>query len=232
MHKQFLKGLHHGIPIGLGYLSVSFGFGILAIKSGLSVLTAAIISASNLTSAGQVAGVSVIAGGGPFIEMAITQLVINIRYSLMAISLSQKLDTSFTLPHRLLAAYGITDEIFAVSAAQPFSITPAYMYGMTAISAFGWVLGTVLGAAAGEFLPSMITNAMGLVLYGMFLAIIIPPARKHRGVLAVIIIAAAVSMIFEYLITIISDGFAIIISAIAAAAIGAILFPVKEEEKQ
>lgn len=230
MKSNFLKGIYHGIPIALGYLSVSFGFGILAVKSGLSILSAAIISITNLTSAGQVAGVGIIASGGTIMEMILTQLIINIRYALMALSLSQKLDSSFTTPKRLIASYGITDEIFAVASSQPRLITPAYMYGLIAISFLGWSSGTIIGAVAGEFLPVSITNAMGIVLYGMFLAIIIPPARKERSVLFVVSVAAGLSIMFKYLLPALSSGFAIIISALVASALGALLFPVEDKE--
>ena len=229
---HFFKGLYHGIPIALGYLSVSFGFGIMAVKAGLSILAAVGISVTNLTSAGQAAGVAIIAAGGSYIEMALTQLVINIRYSLMGLSLSQRLDKSFTTPHRLLASFGITDEIFAVASAQPGRVTPWYMYGLILISFLGWSGGTLLGAAAGQFLPAAITDAMGIVLYGMFLAIIIPPARKEKSVLTAVIIAALFSILFSYLLTAVSPGFAVIISAIAASAVAALLFPVEEEEEQ
>lgn len=230
LKSQFLKGISHGVPIALGYLSVSFGFGIIAVKSGLSVLASAAISITNLTSAGQAAGVTIIAAGGSLIEMALTQLVINIRYALMAISLSQKLDSSFTTGRRLIASYGITDEIFGVASAQKGKITASYMYGLIFISFLGWVTGTIIGASAGQLLHESVTNAMGIVLYGMFLAIIIPPSRKSRSILTVVAIAAAVSILFKYVFTVISGGFAIIISAAAAAAIGALLFPVKDEE--
>lgn len=229
MRKNFFKGIYHGIPIALGYLSVSFGFGIKAVQSGLSILAASVISATNLTSAGQVAGVDVIAAGGALIEMILVQLTINIRYSLMALSLSQRLDKSFTAPHRFAAAYGITDEIFAVCSAQKEPLTPTYMYGMIFAAFLGWVTGTTLGAAAGQLLPAAVSSAMGIVLYGMFLAIIVPPARKQRSVLVVVIAAAAVSILFRYVITAVSDGFAVIISAVAASVLGAALFPVKEE---
>ena len=191
MKSKFLRGITHGIPICLGYLSVSFGFGILAVKAGLSVFQAAAISATNLTSAGQKAGLDVIAAGGAIIEMILLQLTINIRYSLMALSLSQKLDKRFTTPHRLLASYGITDEIFAVCSAQKEPLTPAYMYGMIFIAAVGWVTGTALGAAAGELLPAAVSTAMEIVIYVMFIEIVIPPAKKQHGVLfaAVIIVS-------------------------------------------
>ncbi len=224
--------MSHGIPIALGYLSVSFGFGIMAVKSGLTITAATIISAVNLTSAGQAAGVSIIAAGGTLLEMALTQLTINLRYALMALSLSQKLDTSFTLPKRLLAAYGITDEIFAVAASQPCKLKASYMYGLILISFLGWVLGTVLGAAAGNLLPESLTDAMGIVLYGMFIAIIIPPSRKERSVLAVVIVSAIISIILKYAVTVVSGGFAVIISAVVASAVAALIFPVKDEEEQ
>ena len=232
MKSQFKKGLLHGIPIALGYLSVSFGFGIMAVRSGLSVFSAVMISVTNLTSAGQAAGVEIIAAAGTLVEMALTQLIINIRYSLMGISLSQKLDKSFTVPHRLIASYGITDEIFAVASAQIHPVTPAYMYGLILISFLGWSTGTFLGAAAGEVLPLAVTNAMGIVLYGMFIAIIIPPSRKQKSVLSAVVIAAVFSILFRYVLTAVSSGFAIIISACAAAAAAALLFPVKEEAEE
>ena len=228
MKHDFLKGIRDGIPICLGYLSVSFGFGILATGLGLSVLAAVCISLTNLTSAGQVAGVGIIAAGGSLIEMALTQFIINIRYSLMGISLSQKLDENFNTFHRLAASFGITDEIFAVAVSQK-SVSPYYMYGLTVISALGWVSGTFLGGAAGNLLPESVSSALGIVLYGMFLAIIIPPSKKSKGVLITVLIAAALSIVFKYVLTSVSGGFAIIICAVLSAAICAVLFPVKEE---
>lgn len=232
MKSDFLHGVRHGIPIALGYFPVSFGFGIMAVRAGISPLAAVIISVTNLTSAGQAAGVGVIAAGGSLIEMALTQFIINIRYSLMAISLSQKADEGFTTGHRLIAGFGITDEIFAVAAAQPKSISPTYMYGLLAAGFVGWSLGTLFGAFAGAALPKIFTDAMGIMLYGMFLAIIIPAAKKQRSVLCVITAAALISLLFNYVLTFVSSGFAIIISAIAASAAGAFLFPVKEEQEQ
>ena len=232
MKKQFLMGMRHGMPICLGYLSVSFGFGIFAVEKGLSALAATLISVFNLTSAGQTAGVLAISQGGKVFEIVLqivlTQLVINVRYSLMAISLSQKLDSSFTTPHRLLAAYGITDEIFAVSYAQPRKITPWYMYGMILVSLLGWGTGTFLGAAAGELLPEVVAGAMGILLYGMFVAIVVPPARKDSRILFVVGIAATLSVIMYYLMPFVPAGISIILCAVLAAAIGAALFPEKE----
>lgn len=232
LKSDFIRGMQHGIPIALGYLSVSFGFGILAVESGLSVFQSSAVSALNLTSAGQAAGVGIIAAGGTLLEMILVQLVINIRYSLMALSLSQKLDRRFTAPHRLLASFGITDEIFAVCSAQPGAITPMYMYGMILIAMAGWIGGTFLGASAGEVLPEAVSSAMGIVLYGMFIAIIVPPSRKKKSILFVTIAAAVLSIIFRYVLTMVSDGFAVIICAVAAAAVGALLFPVPDEDEE
>ena len=228
--RNFFNGLGQGIPIGLGYLSVSFGFGIMAVRAGLSVSEASLISLTNLTSAGQAAGVEVIASHGSLLEMALVQLTINIRYALMALSLSQKLDSSFTLPHRLLAAYGITDEIFGLCSAKSGKLKPFFMYGVIVIATLGWVLGTFLGAAAGELLPAPVTAALGIVLYGMFIAIIIPPSRKSKSILCVVLIAAALSCVCKYLLPMISSGFAVILCAVAASVLGAVLFPREEEE--
>lgn len=231
LKSQFMKGMYHGIPISLGYLSVSFGFGILAVKSGLSVLESALISVTNLTSAGQTAGVAIIASGGAIIEMILTQFIINIRYALMSLSLSQKLDCSFTTAKRLIVSYGITDEIFAMASSQPNRITPQYMYGLILISFLGWTSGTILGASAGELLPTSVTNAMGIVLYGMFLAVIIPPSRKSKSVLFVVILSALLSILFKYVFSSVSSGFAVIISTLIASSVGALIFPINDENE-
>ena len=227
---EFLSGMRAGIPIGLGYLSVSFGFGITAVRLGISVLNAVIISLTNLTSAGQAQGVEIMASHGTLIEMAAVQLVINLRYALMAISLSQNLSDTFTLRHRIIASYGITDEIFALCSTRKTPVTPHYMYGIIVVSSFGWTFGTLLGAAAGEILPPALISALGIMLYGMFIAIIIPPAAEKKSVLLVVIIASALSVVCRYLLPFLSGGFAVIICGIAAALIGALLFPIREEE--
>ena len=229
MRSPFVRGMAHGIPIMLGYLSVSFGFGILAVRLGLPVPGAVAISATNLTSAGQAAGVEIIAAGGTLLEMVLTQLVINLRYALMGFSLSQKLDETFTTPRRLLVSFGITDEIYAVAISQPERLTATYMLGLILTPMLGWITGTALGAAAGQLLPAVVSNAMGIVLYGMFLAIIVPPSRKDKRVLLVVLLAAAVSCLFRYLLPAVSGGFAVIVSALAASVAGALLCPVSEE---
>ncbi len=232
MKSEFFKGVRHGLPIGLGYLSVSFGFGIMAVQAGLSAAAAVGISATNLTSAGQAAGVGIIAAGGSYLEMALTQLVINLRYSLMGISLSQKLAPNFTVPQRMLAAFGITDEIFAVASAQKERLSADYLYGMILIAFAGWALGTLLGAVMGQILPSSVTGALGILLYGMFLAILLPAARRSRPILFVILLASLLSLLFYYTIPALSSGFSVIISSLLASAAAALLFPSPDEEVQ
>ena len=229
MNKEFREGLIAGIPISLGYLSVSFGIGIMAAAAGFNIFEAVILSAANLTSAGQVAGIEVIAAAGTIFEIIATQFVINLRYSLMALSLSQRLDDSFHTPQRMILAYGITDELFAVSYAREKKVSPPYMAGLILISAAGWVLGTFLGAAAGEILPVAITNALGIMLYGMFIAIVVPVLKKDRRVVYVVAAAIALSILFRYVITSVSSGFSVIICALGAALLGALLFPVDDE---
>lgn len=232
MKSPFIKGISHGLPIALGYFSVSFGFGIMAVQSGLKAIEAIIISLTNLTSAGQAAGITIIATGGTLIEMALTQFVINLRYSLMGLSLSQKLSDKFTTPHRLIASFGITDEIFAVASSQKDKLVPTYMYGMILIATLGWTSGTAVGAIAGLGLPETITAAMGILLYGMFIAIIVPAARSSRKDLAVICFAIAFSIICKYAFPALSSGFSIIISSVLAAVIGALLFPIEIADKE
>lgn len=224
--------MRHGIPIALGYLSVSFGFGIMAVRMGISAAAAVGISVTNLTSAGQAMGVTIIAAGGSLFEMAMTQLIINLRYALMGLSLSPKLDDSFTTPKRMLAAYGITDEIFAVASSQPHKLTPSYMYGLIFSAFLGWSGGTFIGAYAGQIMPQNVIDAMGIVLYGMFIAIIIPASKKKKSVLTAVILAAIFSVIFKYLITAVSEGFAIIISAAAASVLCALLFKDTEDMEE
>ena len=231
LRKAFSKGLSDGIPIGLGYFSVALGFGILAVNLKISAFFAWLISATNLTSAGQAAGVEVIAAGGTLIEIALTQLVINLRYSLMAFSLTQKLDSSFTTPKRLILSMGITDEIYAMAVSQKGMISASYMAGLIVIPFIGWTSGTVVGALASQVLPEAISNVMGIMLYGMFIAVFVPASKKSKPVLLTVLIAAASATAFRYLIPGVSSGFAIIISALIACVICALLFPIKEEEE-
>lgn len=226
----FYKGLRDGFPICLGYLSVSFAFGIAVVGAGLPAWTAVLISMTNVTSAGQLAGLTVIAGGGSLIEMALTQLVINLRYALMSFSLTQKLSPRFHLPSRLAVSFMVTDEIFAVAASQPGEVSRRYMLGLSLAPYLGWAGGTLVGAVAGGVLPSSVVSALGVAIYGMFIAIVIPAAKRFKNVLGVAGAAVVVSCLFHFTpgLCRLSDGFIIIISAVAASLFGALLWPMRE----
>lgn len=231
--EDFKNGLKNGIPIALGYLSVSFTFGLQAVNGGMNWWQAVLISLTNVTSAGQFAGLDIMtAGAGLWFEMACTQFIINIRYSLMSLSLSQKTDPSIRGIHRFLIAFGITDEIFAVAMGSPNDVSNTYMYGLICLPVLGWCSGTLLGAAAGQLLPEIIRSALNIAIYGMFIAIILPPARKNKAIMAVVLISVLLSCCFKWLplLNSVSGGFVIIICAVIAAVAGAIFFPVKEEK--
>lgn len=230
---NFNKGLKDGIPIALGYFSVSIAFGLMAVEGGCTWFEALLISFTNLTSAGQFAGVTVIAGMGSYLEMALTQLVINSRYALMGISLSQKTDSRFRGISRLILGFAITDEIFAAAIGQDDEISRSYFGGLMSLPIIGWSAGTVCGDVLGNVMPEMITNALGVALYGMFVAVVVPKAQENLHVLTVVIIAVAISSALYYIPVFsgISAGFAIIICAVIASAAGAVLFPVKEAEQ-
>ena len=229
---DFKKGLKDGLPLGFGYLSVSFAFGVQASLAGVPVLISLLISMTNLTSAGQLAGVSIVAAAGSFLELILIQLVINSRYFLMSLTLTQRLDDSFTFSKRLLTASFITDEIFAVAAAKPRKISVKYFFGLSVLPYIGWALGTLTGALAGDVLPARATLSLGIALYAMFLAIIIPPAKKSRGVLFTVAVAVLCSCVFKYTpyLKKLSEGFALIISAIIASFTAAAIFPVYNEK--
>lgn len=225
-HSEYFKGFRDGLPIGLGYLSVSFAFGITAVKMGIPVIAAILISMTCVTSAGQVAGITAIASGGGFIEIALAQLIINLRYSLMSLSLSQKLCRKYSLFHRLTTSFGVTDEVFAVASARTEKVTPPYMYGLITLPYIMWSAGTALGALLGGILPDFVTSALGIAIYGMFIAIVVPPARRFKGVLVVALMAAALSCAFRFLPFLdFLGGFSVIICTVIAAAAGALIFP-------
>jgi 4-azaleucine resistance transporter AzlC len=230
--KEFRKGLVDGLPIGLGYLSVSFTFGIMAANAGLSVLQAVLISALNLTSAGQFAGLQIMIAGGSLIEIALTQIIINSRYSLMSISLSQKVDKDMNFARRLFYGFFHTDEIYAVAMGHKGKVGHIYFLGLSILPFIGWTLGTGLGAIMGEILPAMISNALNVALYGMFVAIVIPKVKAEKSHAFVVLIAILLSSAFWYVpgLNKISSGFAVIICTLVAALLGAWLFPVYKKK--
>ena len=230
--KEFLEGIRDGLPICMGYFSVSMAFGLTAVLSGVPIWAAVMISITNLTSAGQFAGMNLIAAQGALVEIGLTTFIINLRYFLMSISLSQKVEQKMTMKEHLAVSFGITDEIFAVSMQRDHEVTSAYMAGLIITPVLGWTSGTFVGAAATSFMPEVLSNALGIALYGMFIAVIVPPAREHKNVLFAVVLAVAASVACTYLpgIKNLSGGWTIILITIVVGAIAAWMFPVEESE--
>ena len=228
----FLKGMRAGIPIGMGYFAVAFTLGIAAREAGMALWQAGFMSAAMLASAGQFAGIGAIEAGAGFLEIDVTQVVVNLRYLLMSSALSQKVRRDAPFFHRFFMAYGVTDEIFAVSMGVEGKLTPSFVYGAASTAAPGWVAGTVMGAFMGMVIPARAMSAMGVALYGMFLAIVVPPSKKDRVIAGVVLISMAASAAFTKLPGLrgISSGFQIIILTILLSGVAAALFPVKEEK--
>jgi len=229
--QQFLRGLRDGVPIGLGYLSVSFAFGITAVSRGVPGWIALLISMTNMTSAGQLAGLDLMVIGCAMGEMILTQCIINMRYALMSVSLSQKVDSTVRLRDRFLIAFGNTDEVFAVASGQPGLVGRYYLFGLIVAPYIGWSSGTLLGTVASGILPQSVMAALGIAIYGMFVAIVIPPSRKSRAVALVLGGAVVLSCAFRYLPVLnrVSGGFVIIICAVIAASLGALFAPVPDD---
>ena len=232
--KGFAKGIVDGLPICLGYLSVSFAFGIFAIENGLTVWEAVLISMTNVTSAGQLAGVPIIAAAGTLAELAITQAVINLRYSLMSVSLSQRLGKSIKLIDRFIIAFVNTDEVFAVASSKKERLSKSYMYGLILTPYIGWSTGTFLGATAGNILPEIIVSSLGIAIYAMFVAIVIPEAKRNKATAGLVLMSVIFSCVFKYIpvLNFVSTGFTIIICASIASIICSIIAPVDRLEEE
>lgn len=228
---EFLDGVRKGIPIGVGYLAVSFTFGIWAVEGGMPVWMAIFISLSNLTSAGQFAGTGLMLAEASFFEIGLSVFVINIRYMLMSLALTQKLARNTKLGQKLIFGFGITDEVFAIASTREREVTAHYMYGLISTPIFGWTLGTTLGALLGSILPERLADAMGIALYAMFIAIIIPPAKKSKAVFGAIAVSVLVTCILRYvpIFSFITEGFAMIIATVIGAGVMALIAPVKDE---
>lgn len=230
VENRFIQGVRDGIPIGLGYLSVSFTFGMMAVSNGIPVGVAVLISVTNVTSAGQFSGLALMLAHGSYIELALSQFIINLRYALMSLSLTQKVDKNMRTVERAAIAYGVTDEIFALASSTYERIGINYMGGLMGFPILCWTIGTYIGGAASTLLPDAIRSALGIAIYAMFLAIIIPPAKKLSGVRKVLMIAIIMSCIFALCQSVlpVSSGFVIILCTIVASAFGAYFFPIEE----
>lgn len=226
----FVRGMRDGIPICLGYFAVSFALGIAGRGVGMNAVQAFVMSLTMVASAGQFAAITLIGAGAGIIEMITTTVVVNLRYLLMSCSLTQKLSPETKLLHRLALSYCMTDEIFGLSISVDGFLRPVYTYGITVISVSGWCLGTVLGVVAGNILPALVTNALGVAMYGMFLAIIIPPAKENHFLGALVAVSMAASGLFSILpyLRAISSGFRVIILTILIAGIAAVIHPIEE----
>ncbi len=232
--KDFLEGFRNGIPIALGYYFVSFTFGIVGSKNGLLWWETLLISVTNLTSAGQFAGVMIIASAGSYAEMAVSQFIINLRYSLMGISLSQNTDENFDTPSRAVLGFGITDEIFGVAVNRKVPVSRSFFLGLLTLPYFGWMFGTLMGAVLGDIMNEALSDAMGLAIYGMFIAIVIPKAKEERHTLLIVLLAVAISCLLYYvpLFSKVSGGYAAVICAVVASLAGAFFFPISTADEK
>ena len=231
MEQNFRKGIRDGMPICLGYLSVSFTFGLLGVGMGLFWWQTTFISLTNVTSAGQFAGLTIMMEGAALVEMVISQFFINLRYLLMSISLTQKVDKKFGGLYRWVLAMGVTDEIFAVAMSQEKPVSRRYFSGLFLTPYLGWGFGTLLGSLLGGIVPQSVAAVFGIAIYGMFLAIIVPKARESKPVLLVVLIAALLSCVIYYVPFIkLSSGLSITLCAVVAAAYGAWRHPIASED--
>ena len=232
--QNYTRGVRTGLPVGVGYFSVSFGFGAMAAAQGIKALDAGLISLSNLTSAGQFAGLTLMVAGATLWEIILTQIVINSRYALMSLALSQRMGSRIGVLPRLLIAFFNTDEIFALAMAEKQPLTVSFMLGLGLTPILGWTAGTLCGALAGSVLPLHIRTALGVMLYGMFIAIVVPPAKTERPVLWTVLVALIFSCLFKWLplLSGVSAGIAIVCCTVLAAGLCAWLFPIDEEETE
>ena len=227
---DWIRGIKKGLPIAIGYLSVSFTFGVKAVNAGIPVWITILISVANVTSAGQFAGIGIMIHPGQYFQMLISQITINIRYSFMSISVGQKADSRFKGFSRWILGFMMTDEIFAV-ATQEESVSRSFFAGLATLPYIGWALGTLFGAILGSILPERLMSALSLAIYGMFVAIVVPEMKKSRPVVLVVILAILLSCMFYYVpfLSTISSGITITVVAVAAAVIASLLFPVMDE---
>lgn len=232
MKTEFQQGMKDGLPVALGYLAVSFTLGIAARRAGLTGLQAAFASLITNTSAGQFAGFTAMAAGVSLLETAVAQVVVNLRYVLMSVGLTQKVRRDASLLQRLLIAFDVTDELFALGISREGALDPRYYYGMMAVTIPNWALGTFLGTVFGALLPDILLKAVGVALYAMFIAVVVPPAKISRPVLLVCLSAMGLSLLLHYLpfTKDLSSGLRVAIAALLVAGAAAFVFPLQKED--
>ena len=221
----FLSGVKDALPICFGYLSVSLAFGMIAADRGMPLWTAALFAVTCVSGTGQFVGLNLLTISAPIIELLCTLAIINARYLLMSVSLSQKMPPDMPLWQRLIVAYGNTDEIFALASTQTAHLTFPYMAGMILISVSGWLAGTVLGEIAGGLIPQSLVTAMNIALYAMYIALIVPDSAKSGRIAVVVLTAVSLSCVLSMIAFGLGDGWRIVIAGAAAASLGAFLFP-------
>lgn len=228
--KWFLNGMKAGIPIAMGYFAVAIALGISAVKSGISPLAAALASLLNNASAGEHIAFTLIAAGASYVELVAMEIVANARYLLMSASLSQKLDEKCSTLERLLLGFTVTDEIFGVSMMQKGRLSPYFTYGTFAVATFGWTSGTLCGALMGDILPASVVCALSVGLYGMFISVFVPEAKKNRVVAVLVLVSFVLSALFEYApyLKLIPVGIRVIALTVVISLAAALLFPIKE----
>lgn len=231
---EFSDGVKDSLPVFIGYFAVSFGLGAAAVKYGIAPLAATVMSLTNVTSAGEFAALDIIASGSSLLVMLLCQFVINIRYGLMSVSLSQRMVDGFPTWKRLIISFFNTDEIFALAMTRKSKLTPKYMYGLGVLPIIGWTVGTLVGAVMSSLMPANIQTALGVALYGMFIAIVVPQTKEDKRKLIVALMAILFSCLFYYLpvFASVAPGLKIAICTVLAAGIGAILFPIDEKEAE
>ena len=229
--RLMLKGLKHGLPIGLGYFAVAFSLGITARGAGVSPLQGWIASILNHASAGEYALYALIGARAAVWEIAAVIFVTNIRYLLMSAALSQRMAPEAGFLRRLITGFCITDEIFGLAVASPGAVSCAYLWTAFILADLMWAAGTLCGILAGNILPANVVTALSVAIYGMFLAIIIPPARKDKIVAGLVIVSFAFSFAANRLLPSLSEGMRTVILTVGLSAVAAALFPRKDEEE-
>ncbi len=230
----FLKGLRDGLPIGAGYFAVAFGLGIAAQKTGMSPIQGFIMSFFNHASAGEYAGVAAIRNGATYLETALLILIANARYLLMSTALSQKLSPKLSFLHRVLIGFSITDELFGIGIAYPGFLDPFYMYGAFLTTTPLWATGTFVGITAGNILPDIVVKSLSAAIYGMFIAVIIPPCRTNRNIMIVVLVSFALSWLMSVIpaAASISEGFRIIILTLVISSLAAVCMPLSDDDEK